>query len=124
MVRQNEPQTPLLFHFRTHKRSGGFIERKLHKDNSEVIPKSLKITGSIYSFSQGMLNMAKVLIIYYSRSGNTEKMAELIVEGLKKEKNIEVKVKPVQECRVEKLLDADGIVLLVLQLIMGLWLLK
>ena len=76
-----------------------------------MIPKSLKITGSIYSFSQGMLNIATVLIIYYSRSGNTEKMAELVAEGLKKEKNIEVEVKPVQECRVEKLLDADGIVI-------------
>lgn len=30
--------------------------------------------------------MAKVLIIYYSRSGNTKKMAELIADGVKKEK--------------------------------------
>ncbi|MEK6727686.1 MAG: flavodoxin domain-containing protein [Candidatus Omnitrophota bacterium] len=29
--------------------------------------------------------MEKVLIIYYSRTGNTKKMAELIGEGVKKE---------------------------------------
>lgn len=55
--------------------------------------------------------MPKVLVVYYSRSGNTKKMAELVAEGVKKEKNIEVEVKPVQECRVEELLGADGIVI-------------
>jgi len=55
--------------------------------------------------------MAKVMIIYYSRSGNTKKMAEFISEGLRKEEAIDVEVKPVQECRVEELLGADGIVI-------------
>jgi len=55
--------------------------------------------------------MAEVLIVYYSRSGNTEKMAEYIADGVKKEKNVEVEVKSVKDVRVEKLLDADGIVI-------------
>jgi NAD(P)H dehydrogenase (quinone) len=54
--------------------------------------------------------MPKVLVVYYSRSGNTKKMAELVAEGVRKQESIEVEVKPVQECRVEELLDADGIV--------------
>jgi flavodoxin len=29
--------------------------------------------------------MAKALVIHYSRSGNTKKMAESVVEGIKKE---------------------------------------
>ena len=33
--------------------------------------------------------MPKALVIYYSRSGNTKKMAEVVAEGLKKE-SIEV----------------------------------
>jgi len=55
--------------------------------------------------------MLKVLIIYYSRSGNTKNMAELIVEGVKAEKDVEVEVKAVQETRVEELIEADGIVI-------------
>jgi len=55
--------------------------------------------------------MLKVLIIYYSRSGNTKNMAELIAEGVKAEKDVEVEVKAVQETRVEELIEADGIVI-------------
>lgn len=52
--------------------------------------------------------MAKVLIIYYSRSGNTKKMAELIADGVKKEKG-EVAVKDVKDVAVEELLKYDAI---------------
>lgn len=55
--------------------------------------------------------MLKVLVIYYSRSGNTKNMAELIAEGVKAEKDVEVEVKAVQEARVEELIDVDGIVI-------------
>ena len=54
--------------------------------------------------------MPEVLIIYYSRSGNTKEMAESIAKGVKKVKGMEVKVKAVQEVRVEGLLDVDGVV--------------
>lgn len=54
--------------------------------------------------------MPEVLIIYYSRSGNTKEMAESIGKGVQKAKGMEVKVKNVQEARVEELLDVEGVV--------------
>jgi NAD(P)H dehydrogenase (quinone) len=52
----------------------------------------------------------KVLIIYYSETGNTKKMAELIAEGVKEEK-LEVIVKDVENVNVKELLDYDGIII-------------
>lgn len=54
--------------------------------------------------------MAKVLIVYYSRTGNTKKMALSIEEGIREE-GIDVVVKDVKETKVEELLDYDGIIL-------------
>ncbi len=54
--------------------------------------------------------MAKIIIIYYSRTGNTQKMAELIKEGVEKE-GMEVTVKDVQKVSAGELLDYDGIIL-------------
>ncbi len=53
--------------------------------------------------------MAKILVVYYSRSGNTEKMAELIVEGIKKE-NGEAILKKVEDVKPEELLEVDAII--------------
>ena len=53
--------------------------------------------------------MAKILVVYYSRSGNTEKMAKLISEGIQAE-GVDVVVKRVQETGVDELLQYDGIV--------------
>jgi len=49
------------------------------------------------------------LIVYYSRSGNTEKMAKLIEEGVKAG-GVEVVTKRVEDTSAEELLDYDGIV--------------
>ncbi len=54
--------------------------------------------------------MAKVLIIYYSRTGNTEKMAELVGEGVKGE-GVEVEIKKVEDVKLEELLEVQGIVM-------------
>lgn len=54
--------------------------------------------------------MAKVLIIYYSRTGNTKRMAELIGEGVKKEGG-EASVKDVKDVAVDELLKYDAIVI-------------
>ena len=54
--------------------------------------------------------MAKLLIIYYSRTGNTEKMAHFVSEGATGVNGIEVEVKKVQDTRPEDLLTADGII--------------
>jgi NAD(P)H dehydrogenase (quinone) len=52
----------------------------------------------------------KVLIVYDSRSGNTEKMAHAVAEGAKKA-GVEVSVRKVDEASVDELLGADGIIL-------------
>jgi NAD(P)H dehydrogenase (quinone) len=52
----------------------------------------------------------KVLILYYSKSGNTKKMAKAIAEAMKSDA-INVTVKDVRKFNVSSLPDYDGIVL-------------
>lgn len=54
--------------------------------------------------------MAKVLIIYYSGTGNTEEMAEMVKKGAETEK-VEVEVKKVEQTNLDDLLEADGIII-------------
>ena len=53
---------------------------------------------------------AKVLIIFYSRSGNTTQMADLIAEGVR-QGGAEPAIRPVAEAKVADLLEAQGIIL-------------
>lgn len=54
--------------------------------------------------------MPKILIIYQSKTGNTEKMAEAVEAGVKKEA-VEVLCKRIQNAEVDDLLDTDGIII-------------
>ena len=54
--------------------------------------------------------MAKILIIYYSRSGNTKKMAFLVEAGVTAE-GIDVTLKDVLKTEAKELLDYDGIII-------------
>ncbi len=54
--------------------------------------------------------MAKTLISYYSRSGNTKKMAEYIAEGFKTVTGMEVILKKVADTVIEDMLDSDVII--------------
>jgi NAD(P)H dehydrogenase (quinone) len=54
--------------------------------------------------------MPKILIIYYSRTGNTEKMANLISEGVLSE-GVDIELKRVENTTVEDLLSSDGIII-------------
>jgi len=54
--------------------------------------------------------MAKMLVIYYSESGNTEKMAKAICEGIQKEK-VEYSLKKIQDAEADDLLEVDGILI-------------
>lgn len=54
--------------------------------------------------------MAKVLIIYYSKTGNTKKMAKVVGEGVEEEE-VEVEVKEVENTKTDELLKADGIII-------------
>lgn len=54
--------------------------------------------------------MPKIFITYYSKTGNTEKMAKLIAGGAKKE-NVAVELKKVEDTQADELLKADGIII-------------
>lgn len=53
--------------------------------------------------------MKKVLVTYYTRSGNTEKMARMIADGLTV-KGIHVDLKKVEEVAIDSLPEYDGFV--------------
>ena len=54
--------------------------------------------------------MAKVLVIYYSKTGNTEEMAKVVGEGVEEEE-VEVEVKKAEDTKTDELLKADGIII-------------
>ena len=54
--------------------------------------------------------MAKVLIVYYSKTGHTEKMADAIEEAIR-QAGVEVVKKKVEEVQAEELLKYDGIII-------------
>lgn len=54
--------------------------------------------------------MADVLIVYYSRSGNTKRMAECVAEGATTA-GADVSLKSVEEASVADLTKADGVIL-------------
>jgi len=53
--------------------------------------------------------MAKGLVVYYSRSGNTEKMAEIIADAMN-EAELPTDCKAVSDVKIDDLLAADAIV--------------
>jgi len=55
--------------------------------------------------------MAKILICYYSRSGNTKKMAYLIQKGVMEEEGVAVDTKEVRAVKVDDLRTYDGIII-------------
>ena len=55
--------------------------------------------------------MAKVLVVYDSKTGNTEKMAFAVAEGAKQVDGVEVVVKKADQTDIEDLLGADGIIM-------------
>ncbi len=54
--------------------------------------------------------MAKGIVVYYSKSGNTKQMAELIAEGMNAE-GLTTECKSVDKVEAKDLLDYDAIVL-------------
>ena len=54
--------------------------------------------------------MAEILVIYFSESGNTGRMAKTICEGIEKEK-VEYQLKKVQDVKADDLQKFDGILI-------------
>jgi len=55
--------------------------------------------------------LTKVLVVYDSETGNTEKMAFAVEEGAKQVSGVSVTVKKVDQTKLEDLLNADGIIM-------------
>ena len=55
--------------------------------------------------------MASVLITYYSRSGNTQKMAEAVAEGARGVSGAKVEVRQVEDLTPDDLLEPDAIIM-------------
>ena len=54
--------------------------------------------------------MKRIAIIYYTKSGNTEKMADLISEGVQKDENVKGEVYKVQEFPIDKTKEYDALI--------------
>ena len=55
--------------------------------------------------------MAKILVVYDSRSGNTEALALAVAKGAESSGNVEVTVKKAEQTKPADLLVADGIIM-------------
>ncbi len=55
--------------------------------------------------------MAKILIVYDSKTGNTEKMALAVAEGAGQLKDVETTVKRVEKTSLDDLCSSDGIII-------------
>jgi NAD(P)H dehydrogenase (quinone) len=55
--------------------------------------------------------MARVLITYFSKSGNTKEMAQSIKEGLNSLGDVEVRLKRIQDTTIDDLRSSDGIIM-------------
>lgn len=55
--------------------------------------------------------MTRILVVYDSETGNTEKMALAVAEGAMQISGVEVVVKKVKQTSLEDMLSADGIII-------------
>jgi NAD(P)H dehydrogenase (quinone) len=55
--------------------------------------------------------MIKILIVYDSRTGNTEKMALAVAEGVKQVKEAQAITKKIDKTSLEDLMNSDGIIM-------------
>ena len=67
-------------------------------------------TGSHTSRWVNRLATKRLLVTYYTGTGHTKRMAEKISEGAE-QLGVEVEVKRIEECRLNDLVEADGIVI-------------
>ena len=53
--------------------------------------------------------MARVLVVYASESGNTERMALAVAEGVEQVENVEVIMQKIEQASLDDLCSSDGI---------------
>jgi NAD(P)H dehydrogenase (quinone) len=66
--------------------------------------------GSGEAFAEELASRVKVLVTYHSLSGNTERMAEAVVDGVKSVSGTEAILKRVGKVTAEDLFSADAVV--------------
>jgi len=54
-------------------------------------------------------NMAKILIVYHSQTGNTKKMADAVAQGAREIEGVDVVLKKATDATLDDLLTADGL---------------
>ncbi|RLF50027.1 MAG: flavodoxin family protein, partial [Thermoplasmata archaeon] len=52
----------------------------------------------------------KILVMYYSQTGNTKKLAEAVSKGVQEVEGVTSVLKPVSEVTEEDFLSSDGII--------------
>ncbi len=67
-------------------------------------------TGSGETFADEPVPLVKVLVTYHSLSGNTERMAEAVVDGVKSVSGAEALLKRVGKVTADDLFSADAVV--------------
>ena len=70
----------------------------------------LLVLGASEAFANEPTPLVKVLVTYHSLSGNTERMAEAVVDGVKSVAGTEVLLKRVGKVTADDLLSADAVV--------------
>ena len=55
--------------------------------------------------------MASILIVYYSKSGNTQKMADIVKRGVEEEGGVDVELKNVESASIKDLLEPAAILI-------------
>ena len=58
-----------------------------------------------------MISVPRILILFYSKSGNTREMAHMIAQGAMQVRGINVDVKSVLETEIEEMLQVDGLII-------------
>ncbi|MDY6853825.1 MAG: NAD(P)H-dependent oxidoreductase [Thermodesulfobacteriota bacterium] len=53
--------------------------------------------------------MCRILVVYHSQTGNTQKMAESIVKGAQSIENVEVILKRAKDATLKDLIECDGL---------------
>lgn len=66
--------------------------------------------GAVETFANEPNPLVKVLVTYHSLSGNTERMAEAVADGVKSVSGAEVRLKRVGQVTADDLLSADAVV--------------
>lgn len=75
------------------------------------VDQKFKVKDLQHSCSQVRVGMAKILVVYDSKTGNTEKMAFAVAQGVEQVKGVKAKIKKVDKTNIKDLLDADGIIM-------------